>query len=192
MESVKKAFLGAMLFSAVLSFSAYSQEIYKWVDEEGNVNYTTRYDWIPEKYRSQVPEPPQKTVHKRPSGFATEEEVSQFFATYVDRYNQKDINGFLSLFSPEATQNGIQRYDDIKRLYTGFFDQSREIAYGMEGLGVEIHHNAVEAKASYELHQIPKKRGEKKTWKGDIRWILIRENGALRILALDYQHKKSS
>ena len=49
MESVKKAFLGAMLFSAVLSFSAYSQEIYKWVDEGGNVNYTTRYDWIPEK-----------------------------------------------------------------------------------------------------------------------------------------------
>ena len=192
METTTRAFLCAMFLSVVLCFSSYSQEIYKWVDEQGNVNYTTRYEWIPQEYRTQEPEPPKKTVHRQPSPFATEEEVRQFFANYFDRYTQRDLDGFLSLFSSKATQNGTDGFDDIKRIYTDFFSQSRELAYHIEDLGVEVYHNSVEARAHYELGQILKKGGKKKLWKGQIRWILSRENGALKILSLDYQHQKSS
>jgi hypothetical protein len=31
------------------------------------------------------------------------------------------------------------------------------------------------------------KRGEKQTWKDQIRWVLVRGDGALKVLSLDYQ-----
>jgi hypothetical protein len=70
------------------------------VDEKGNTHFTTRYDRIPQQYRNQVSEPPEETEQKQL--MATEEEVRQFVANYMERYNQKDIDGFLSLFSPKA------------------------------------------------------------------------------------------
>jgi len=40
-----------------LSYVVHSQPLYKWVDEEGNKHFTTRYEDIPPKYRDQVPKP---------------------------------------------------------------------------------------------------------------------------------------
>jgi hypothetical protein len=31
------------------------------------------------------------------------------------------------------------------------------------------------------------KGGEKQTWKDQIRWVLVREEGDLKVLSLDYQ-----
>jgi hypothetical protein len=193
MEMRKRVFLLAMILSLVLSFPAYSQEVYKWVDETGNVNFTTRYDWVPEEYRGQIkPPPPGKRLETQVSDFATEEEIRHFFADYTERYNQKDIEGFLSLFSTEAIQNGVYRYDEIRKMYTDFFDKNRELWYYLADLGVEIYQNSVEARARYELDQTSRKRGKMKSWRGDIRWVLIKENEALKILMLDYQPEKSS
>jgi hypothetical protein len=50
--------------------------------------------------------------------------------------------------------------------------------------------NTVLAEARYRVDQILKKTGKKKVWEGDIRWILIGENGALKILSLDFKHQK--
>jgi hypothetical protein len=33
--------------------------------------------------------------------------------------------------------------------------------------------------------------GEKKVWRGNVHWVLGKENGALKIISLDYQHQKS-
>jgi hypothetical protein len=55
---------------------------------------------------------------------------------------------------------------------------------------IEIYENAVEVKARYEVDQILKGGGEK-PWKGHIRWVLVKEDGALKILSLDYQHRKT-
>ncbi|NWF92727.1 MAG: DnaJ domain-containing protein [Syntrophaceae bacterium] len=122
---------------------------------------------------------------------ATEEEVKEFFAIYADRYTRKDLEEFLSLFSQRAVQNHQYRFEKIREIYTEFFNRSREIRYYIENTGIEIYQNGVEAKARYEIHQTLNKRGEKKIFKGLIRWALVKEHGALKILSLDYEPLKS-
>ena len=129
-------------------------------------------------------------VQATPSSLSTiEEEVKRFFALYIERYTQKDLEGFLSLFSAKALQNqrdGIRR---IREVYASFFNVSQEIRYRIEDLKIEVYQNAVEVKARYEIEQILKVGAEKKVWRGRVRWVLIKENGALKIFTLDYQHQ---
>ena len=128
---------------------------------------------------------------KLPALVATEEEVRQFFVHYRERYSQRDREGFLSLFSPKAVQNGKDGFDGIKKIYSNFFDQSKHLRYHMEDTMVEIHQNFVEVRGRYEVDQILKKRGKRKIWRGDIRWILVVENGDLKIRYLNYRPQKS-
>jgi len=122
---------------------------------------------------------------------ANEEEVKQFFSSYIDQYHRKDIDGFLSFFSSQAVQNQKDGLKEIRSIYTKFFDQSRELRYRVEGLKVEIYENAVEVKARFRVNQTLKRRGEEKVWTGTIRWVLVKEEGALKIISLNYQNQKS-
>jgi ketosteroid isomerase-like protein len=189
MKTTTKPIIYVIFLLLVICFSAYSQQIYRWVDEKGNINYTTRYGRIPQQYRNQVSEPTEKTEQKQL--IATEEEVRRFIANYIERYTQKDIDGFLSLFSPQAVQNQRDGLDEIKKIYSDFFDKSKELRYHMEDTRIEIFKSSVKARSLYEVDQILKKRGKKKVWRGEIRWILIRENGTLRIRSLDFKSQKS-
>jgi len=128
---------------------------------------------------------------KSPSLIATEEEVRKFFALYIAQYTEKDIDGFHSLFSPRAIQNGKYGSDEIRKIYSAFFDQSRELRYALDDTRIEIYQNAVQVKARYNVKQRLKKGIGKKVWKGDIRWILVRENGVLKIRFLDYKQQNS-
>jgi hypothetical protein len=129
--------------------------------------------------------------HSRPPLVASEEEVREFFGNYTMIYNQKNIDGFLSFFSSQAVQNQTDKYEEIKRIYTRFFRQSAELSYQIEGLRIEVYENGAEAKAQFQIKQVMRAGGEIKIWKGSIRWVLHKENGALRILSLDYQNQKS-
>jgi ketosteroid isomerase-like protein len=122
---------------------------------------------------------------------AKEEEVMQFFSSYIDQYHRKDINGFLSFFSSQAVQNQKDGLKEIRSIYTKFFDQSQELRYRVEGMKIEIYQNAVEVKARFRVDQTLKKRGEEKVWTGTIRWVLVKEDGALKIISLNYQNQKS-
>ncbi len=126
-----------------------------------------------------------------PAPLAKEEEVKKFFSNYIDRYNRKDVSGFLSFFSPKAVQNQTDRLEAIGNLYTEFIDQSEELRYQIEGMKIEIYQHRVDVKAGFRLDQKLKKDGEEKVWKGNIRWILIKEEGRLKISSLDYQNEKS-
>jgi len=138
---------------------------------------------------------------EQPTLIATEEEVRQFFADYVEWYNQKDIDGFLSLFSPKAIQNGRDGFNEIRKIYSDFFDQSRKLRYYLTDTKIEIYQkvlifglfyeSAALVEARYKVDQILNKRGKKKVWTGDIRWILVRENGAPKILCLDFKPQKA-
>jgi hypothetical protein len=121
-----------------------------------------------------------------PSLVAMEGEVRQFFANYAERYVAKDLDGLLELFSSRAVENQQDGLDEIRKKYSGFFDKSQELTYHLEDMKVEIYRNAVEARARYEVDQILKKEGRRKIWRGEIHWILVRENGALRIRYLNY------
>jgi hypothetical protein len=122
------------------------------------------------------------------TSIATEEEIGKLFNHYVDRYKKKDIEGFLSLFSPKVVQNQKDGLEEIRRIYENFFHQSLEIQYSVEDMKVEIYRNAVEVKARYELGQVLRTGGEKKIWKGQIQWMLVKEDGALKIISINYGH----
>jgi hypothetical protein len=129
--------------------------------------------------------------HKPASLVATDEEVRQFLATYVERYTQKDRDSLLSLFSPKAIQNQRNGFDEIKEMYSDFFNKSHELRYRIADATIDIYQNAVEVTARYEVDQISKKKGNKKLWTGHIRWILVREDGKLRIRFIDFRPQES-
>jgi hypothetical protein len=129
--------------------------------------------------------------HSKPPLVASEDEVRAFFGNYTMIYNQKNIEGFLSFFSPQAVQNQTDKYEEIKRIYTRFFRQSAELSYHIEGLKIEVYENGAEAKAQFQVEQVLRAGGEIRIWEGSIRWVLHKENGALRIISLDYQNQKS-
>jgi len=122
---------------------------------------------------------------------AKEEEVQQFFSNYVFQYNRRDIDGFLSFFSSKAVQNQRDGLSEIRSIYTKFFDESRELRYALEGMKTEIYQNRIEVKAHFRIDQMLKKPKQEKVWNGNIRWVLGREGGALKIISLDYQNEKS-
>jgi len=122
---------------------------------------------------------------------AKEEEVQQFFSNYVFQYNRRDIDGFLSFFSSKAVQNQRDGLSEIRGIYTKFFDESRELRYALDGMKTEIYQNRIEVKAHFRIDQMLKKPKQEKVWNGNIRWVLGREGGALKIISLDYQNEKS-
>ena len=122
---------------------------------------------------------------------AKEEEVQQFFSNYVFQYNRRDIDGFLSFFSSKAVQNQRDGLSEIRGIYTKFFDESRELRYALDGMKTEIYQNRIEVKAHFRIDQMLKKPKQEKVWNGNVRWVLGREGGALKIISLDYQNEKS-
>jgi curved DNA-binding protein CbpA len=133
----------------------------------------------------------EKVASLPPPLLAKEGEVRQFFADYVGRYIRKDVKGFISLFSPKAIQNQKDGFDEIQKIYTNFFDKSQDLQYHMEDTKIEIYQNRVEVKARFKVNQTIKKGGGEKIWKGNIRWILVKEDGILKVITLDYQNEKS-
>lgn len=144
-------------------------------------------------YEYSVPPTPAGEKMPEPAPLlATEEEVEQFFSDFVDRYNRKDIGGFLSVFSSRAVHNQRDGIEEIRKIYTSFFDESNALRYQVEGKKVEIYQNRVEVKARFRVDQTLKKGKKEIVWTGNIRWVLGKEEGVLKILSLDYQNEKSS
>ena len=138
------------------------------------------------------PSPPVPEADPAPKvPVSSEEEVKQFYANYIERYTRRDIDGFLSCFSAKAVQNQRAGFDEIRKIYANFFNLSHEIRYHMEGMKIAFNQNHTEVRAFYEVDQVLRKGGESKTWRGHIRWTLVREEGGLKILSLDYQQQKS-
>jgi curved DNA-binding protein CbpA len=139
----------------------------------------------------EISQPEAKVIPVATPLLAKEEEVRRFFAEYIDRYTKKDIHGFLSTFSSKAIQNQKDGLEAIKNIYSRFLNQSVELRYHLEDMKIEIYQNVIEVKARYKLDQVLERQGSEKIWRGDIRWVLIREGGALKIISLDYRNEKT-
>jgi hypothetical protein len=126
-----------------------------------------------------------------PPLMATEQEVRGFFDQYIERYNKMDTDGFLWLFSLKARQNQRDGLPEIRILYSDFFKQMSSLQNSIEDMKIEIYQNAAEVKARYVVTQVLKKEGEKRVLKGSGRWVLIREDGAIKIRSIDYNHEKT-
>jgi len=148
-----------------------------------------------------VPMQPKKTVipeaAKTPTSSlvlpatSRESEVREFLTRYTDRYNQKDIDAFISFFSPKAVQNQKDDLEKIRKVYTAFFQQNEELRYKVRNVKIEPYKDGFQVMADYELEGVLKKGKEKKVWRGQVRWVLIEEKGGLKVLSLDYQSQKS-
>ena len=136
------------------------------------------------------PEPPINVSLSSPSPLV-EKEVRLFLANYIDRYVRKDVHGFLALFSSKAIQNGKDGLEKIREIYVRFFDQSEELTYRLDDIKVSINGSEAEAMVRYQVIQRLKNRGGEKLWNGNLRWVLVKEEGVLRIITLDYQNNKS-
>jgi hypothetical protein len=136
------------------------------------------------------PTAPIAAVPPMPHPFVKEQEVRQFFAKYVDRYTQRDIEGFLSLFSPMAMQNQKDRIEKIREMYSRQFELYERLKYQLKDPKIEILEKSVKIKASYEIEQFSRK-GETKQVRGDIEWDLVKEGGQLKILTIQYRHDKT-
>ncbi len=122
---------------------------------------------------------------------AAQEEVNEFFKKYKERYEKKDIDGFLWLFSLKAAQNQQGGLPEIREIYSDFFGRSQSLKNSIEDMKIEIYQNAVEVKARYVIDQVLKEGGESKVLRGSIRWVLIKEEGTLKILSLDFRHQEN-
>jgi ketosteroid isomerase-like protein len=119
-----------------------------------------------------------------------ESEVRQFLARYTERYNQKDIDGFISFFSAKAVQNQKDDIEKIRKVYANFFQHNEELRYKVRDVKIEPHKDGLQVMADYELEGVLKKGKERKVWRGQVRWVLIKEEGKLKVLSLDYQPQK--
>jgi len=122
---------------------------------------------------------------------ATEQEVRGFFDQYIERYNRKDTDGFLWLFSLKARQNQQDGLPEIRKIYSDYFNQMLSLQNSFEDMKIEIYQNAAEVKARYSVNQVLKNGKEKRVLKGSARWVLIKEGGMLKILSFDYRHEKT-
>jgi hypothetical protein len=142
-----------------------------------------------------IPEPvrekEQRVASVSPSAIASDLEVRNFFDNYLVRYNQKEINGFIALFSAKAIQNQKDDVEKIRKTYENFFAQMESVNYQIAISGIEPKQDRVEVRAQYALEGIVAKGRKSQTWKGQIRWVLIKEGGALKVLSLDYQPQSS-
>jgi len=143
---------------------------------------------------TQVPSPkpvaPIAAIPPAPEPFAKENEVRQFLAKYVDRYTQRDIEGFLSFFSPMAIQNQKDGIEQIRKIYSRQFELYDRFEYQLKNPKIEILEKSVKARASYEIEQFSK-TGDTKQLRGEIEWDLVKERGELKILAIQYRPHKT-
>jgi len=122
--------------------------------------------------------------------FVKENEIRQFLAKYADRYTQRDIEGFLSFFSPMAIQNQKDGIEAIRKIYSRQFELYERLKYQLKDPKIEILEKNVKIRASYEIEQFSKK-GAMKQLRGDIEWDLVKEGGELKILTIQYRHDKT-
>ncbi len=103
---------------------------------------------------------------------------------------QRDVNSFLSFFSSRAIQNKKDDLNEIRKIYTEFFNQSDSLVYQLKNPQIEISLVDARVKAFYEIRQV-RKTGVIKLWRGKVEWALVREEGGLKILSLQYKHDRS-
>ncbi len=135
---------------------------------------------------------PVKTEIEPPSlvSAPSEEEVRAFFDRYIDHYIRRDLEGFLSLFSPQAIQNGREGWVGIKESYARFFEGSEKLTYHLEEVKITFNGTGSEVKGRYQVMRRLRNEARERLLRGHIRWVLVREGGALKILSLDYQPVK--
>jgi len=115
------------------------------------------------------------------SHYDFERDLKKSFFKKADRRQERRMNILKIFIIPSS---GVL----VLFLIIGFFfDESKALRYQVEEKKIEIYQNRVEVKARFRVEQILKKEKKEMVWAGNIRWVLAREDGTLKIVSLDYQ-----
>jgi hypothetical protein len=95
----------------------------------------------------------------------------------------------MTLFSKKAVENRMLPYADIRELYHKTFANSDSLRYRLKIYTIQPLIGHVLVRGQYELFQTIKRKTRVKTFTGDIQWNLIRENGSLKIMGINYGRK---
>ena len=115
-----------------------------------------------------------------------EEEIRQFIDRYVDRYKAKDIDQYMALFSEKAVENRMYPYADIRPYYKKVFGETGRFEYYVNLYSIQRFKSNAFAAGRYKIIQTLKGGNDMRTFQGNIQWILIREDGSLKIRELNY------
>lgn len=130
----------------------------------------------------------EKTVEKpvltRTSGENLDTDVNLFINQYTRAYESGDIDRFMSFYSISAIENGRLRYDDIRRAYQKNFQDNR-YTYTLKNPQIQKSDAHVILTGTYSIKKLQGDTAGAIT-QGNIKWILTRENGALKIINADY------
>jgi hypothetical protein len=117
------------------------------------------------------------------------EEVHRLMDEYKDRYMEMDLDAFMNLFSKGAVENQMHPYADIREAYRKTFSNSNSIQYNLEISSIQTYEKSASVSGRYELIQSLKgARGARRnrTFRGNIQWDLVREDGLLKIKEINY------
>ena len=141
---LKKSLFIIPLFIISFSYIAYSQTIYKWVDDQGNTHFTTRYDRIPPEYRNQVQKPERaEEADKTRETQRKKEDVSPPVITPIEE--RKRVEAAPSLPQREETLRKAERKPGPKVEFEGRYwitDLTAKAKVTDSGIGTEIDFKA--------------------------------------------------
>jgi uncharacterized protein YxeA len=115
-----------------------------------------------------------------------EEEVRQFIDEYKDRFMKMEIDGFMALFLKDATENRMLPYADIEEAYRRTVSISQSISFQVEIYTIQTYSQSAFVSGRYEIIQTFKGIWRRRAFRGDIQWVLVQENGSLRIKEINY------
>ncbi len=116
----------------------------------------------------------------------TEEEARKFLDEYIARYKRMDVDAFMALFSKEATENRVLPYADIYEIYRKNFSNSSSLSYNLEVYFIQSYARSAFVSGRYEVVQSLKPKGEQNIFRGNVQWNLVREEGSLKIMEINY------
>lgn len=144
------------------------------------------FNWIPlgpgssEEQRSEEKSEAQY-AYASPRDESLEADVNRFMDQYRITYESGDIERFMSLYSKSAVENGM-RFDDIRRSYRKNFEAGR-YTYSLRNPQMQKSGDNIVLTGSFGIKKIGEDR---RVTQGNIRWTLVKEEGALKIVKAEY------
>ncbi len=115
-----------------------------------------------------------------------EAEIRQVLDQYIDRFKAMDLDLFMDVFSKQAIENRMLPYADMREEYDRMFKNTNQVLYHLNVWAIQSYTNSASVSGRYEIIQTTKPKNEMKIFKGNIQMELVREEGALKILRLNY------
>jgi curved DNA-binding protein CbpA len=114
------------------------------------------------------------------------EEERFFIIRYILAYERGDIEEFMHFYSKSAIENNRLNYEDIRKAYKKSFE-AKKYKYGINNVQFQKSGDDIIVTGEYMLTKLNDDNAT--PIKGNIRWVISREDGALKIMKADYDRR---